>query len=179
MGSEATVEDLYRVPGKAELVNGKLVLMSLGGGTHGYAAGEIFASLHAHGRRTATGVAIGDNVGFTVNLPHRRSFCPDAAFWTGGPLTEKFLEGPPMFAVEVRSPKDDGASAERTLADKRADYFAAGTRVVWDVDLRAGCVNVYRASRPDTPDVYRRGEPADAEPAVPGWSMPVDDLFPR
>jgi hypothetical protein len=65
------------------------------------------------------------------------------------------------------------------LAAKRADYFAAGTLVVWDVDLRAGCVNAYRAARPDTPDVYRRGENADAEPAVPGWSMPLNDLFPR
>jgi len=24
---------------------------------------------------------------------------------------------------------------------------------------------------------FHRGEIADAEPAVPGWSMPVDDLF--
>jgi Uma2 family endonuclease len=179
MGREATVEDLYRVPGKAEIVNGELVVMTPGGGTHGYAAGEIFASLHQHARRTATGVALGDNVGFLVNLPNRRSFCPDAAFWTGGPLTEKFLEGAPMFAVEIRRPENYGAAAERVLADKRADYFAAGTLVVWDVDLRAGCVNVYRSTRSDTPDVYRRGEQADAEPAVPGWSMAVDDLFPQ
>ena len=25
--------------------------------------------------------------------------------------------------------------------------------------------------------VFRRGEIADAEPAVPGWRMPVDELF--
>jgi len=25
--------------------------------------------------------------------------------------------------------------------------------------------------------VFRRGEVADAEPAVPGWRMPVDELF--
>jgi Uma2 family endonuclease len=178
-GREATVEDLYREPGKAELVDGKLVVMTPGGGTHGYAAIEIVASLREHARRFGTGVAIGDNVGFLVRLPNRRSFCPDAAFWTGGPLTEKFFDGAPVFAVEVRSPEDYGASAERRLAAKRADYFAAGTLVVWDVDLRGGCVNVYRAARPDSPDVSRRGEHADAEPAVPGWSMPVDDLFPE
>jgi len=27
------------------------------------------------------------------------------------------------------------------------------------------------------PTVYRRGQIAEAEPAVPGWTMPVDDLF--
>lgn len=178
MGRGATVEDLYRVPGKAELVNGELVVVSPGGGTHGYAAGEIFASLRDHARRIARGVAFSDNIGFLVNLPDRRSFCPDAAFWTGGPLTEQFLDGAPVFAVEVRSPDDYGAAAERTLAAKRADYFAAGTLVVWDADLRAQVVWVYRAADPGAPAMYGRGDHAEAEPAVPGWSMPVDDLFP-
>ena len=61
---------------------------------------------------------------------------------------------------------------------KRVDYFAAGTQVVWDVDLLSDeVVKVYRASDPAHPTVYRRGEEAEAEPAVPGWSMPVNDLF--
>ncbi|HSC29859.1 MAG TPA: Uma2 family endonuclease [Vicinamibacterales bacterium] len=177
MGHRATIDDLYRVPGKAELVNGQVVVMSPGGGTHGYAAGEIFASLREHARRTRQGVAISDNVGFIVDLPHRRSFSPDAAFWTGAPLSEKFLDGAPIFAAEVRSPEDYGSSAERALAAKRGDYFTAGTLVVWDVDLRDGVVRVYRAGEPDAPTTYRRDERAEAEPAVSGWSMPVADLF--
>ena len=36
----------------------------------------------------------------------------------------------------------------------------------------------YRASDPHTPTTFRRGERANAEPALPGWSMAVDDLFP-
>jgi Uma2 family endonuclease len=64
------------------------------------------------------------------------------------------------------------------MARKRADYFAAGTLVVWDVDLLStDVVRVYRSTKPNEPSVYRRGEIAEAEPAVPGWSMPVDDLF--
>ena len=64
------------------------------------------------------------------------------------------------------------------MAEKRDDYFAAGTLVVWDVDLQSDdVVRVYRAVAPRTPTVYRRGEVAEAEPAVPGWMMPVDDLF--
>jgi hypothetical protein len=38
-------------------------------------------------------------------------------------------------------------------------------------------VRVYRASEPDLPTIYRRGEVAEAEPAVPGWTFRVDDLF--
>lgn len=80
--------------------------------------------------------------------------------------------------MEVRDAGDYGSDAEARLAAKRADYFAAGTRVVWDVDvLREEVVRVFRADAPDTPTVRRRGETADAEPAVPGWRMPVDELF--
>jgi Uma2 family endonuclease len=66
------------------------------------------------------------------------------------------------------------------MAKKRADYFAARTLVVWDVDLLgADVVRVYRASDPETATIYHRGEIAEAEPAVPGWTMPGDDLFPK
>jgi Uma2 family endonuclease len=64
------------------------------------------------------------------------------------------------------------------MAAKRADYFACGTLVVWDVDLLSpDVIKAYRAAQPDRPIIYRRGEIADAEPAVPGWRIPVDALF--
>lgn len=178
--TRATIEDLYHVPEdrKAELVNGEIVLMSPTGIEPGYAGDEIFASLREHAKRTKTGRAVGDNKGFRVKLLHRESFSPDAAFYLGNPSGMKFFEGAPVFAVEVRSENDYGPEAERKLADKRADYFAAGTLVVWDVDLLgADVIKVYRASGPDQPTLYRRGDIAEAEPAVPGWRMPVDDLF--
>jgi hypothetical protein len=50
--------------------------------------------------------------------------------------------------------------------------------VVWDVDLLSDeVVKSYSASDPENPKIFRRGEIADAEPALPGWRMPVDDLF--
>ncbi len=177
---EATIDDLRAVPddGKAELVNGELVIMSPAGGLHNYAATEIAFNLRAYARDIGKGHAVSDNCGFIVNLPKRKSFSPDAAYHLGE-LTHDFVTGAPVFAVEVRSPEDYGARAERRLANKRADYFAAGTLVVWDVDLIGeDTVRVYRTNDPDNPTVYRRGETAEAEPAAPGWTMPVDDLFP-
>ena len=178
--TQATIEDLYHVPenGKAEIVNGELRLMWPTGDSSGRATGEIFISLRARERRTGVGRAYGDNVGFVVGLPNRRSFSPDAAYYTGPRTGGKFLEGAPTFAVEVRSEGDYGPAAEQQMAAKRRDYFAAGTRVVWDVDvLRSEAVRAYRATDPDNPKVYHRGELAEAEPAVPGWTMPVEDLF--
>jgi Uma2 family endonuclease len=92
----------------------------------------------------------------------------------------KFFKGAPVFAVEVRSENDYGPRAERQMAQKRADYFATGTQVVWDVDLLSDdVVRVYRAIDPKEATIYRRGEIAEAEPAVPDWTMAVDDLFPE
>jgi hypothetical protein len=55
------------------------------------------------------------------------------------------------------------------MADRRADYFAAGTLMVWDVVLLAECIHVYRLSDPTTPTTtYVRGQVAEVEPAVPG-----------
>lgn len=77
------------------------------------------------------------------------------------------FQGAPRLAVEVRSE-----------GDKRADCFAAATEVVSDVYLVGeDTVRKYTAVSPTVLGVFRRGQSADAAPAVPGWSMPVDDLF--
>ncbi len=85
----------YHIPdnGKAEIVNGELVRMSPTGGKPGRAGGKIFVALDRYERETGSGYAFPDNVGFIVHLPNRDSFSPDAAFYTGGEITAKFLEG--------------------------------------------------------------------------------------
>jgi Uma2 family endonuclease len=180
--TEATVDDLYRVPehGKAEIVNGELVLMSPTGGVPGRAAGKIYISLNEYERRVGGGYAFPDNVGFIVNLTNRRSFSPDAAFYKGELRGGLFLEGAPIFAVEVRSTDDYGPAAEAKMAQKRADYFAAGTLVVWDVDvLREKLVRVYRRENADNPTLYQEHDTAEAEPALPGWTMAVNEFLPE
>jgi Uma2 family endonuclease len=177
---EATVEDLYKVEQKAEIVNGEIILMSPTGSLPGYAGDEISSSLREYSKRLKFGRAVGDNKAFIVNLPHRKSFSPDAAFYVGPDSGMRFYQGAPVFAVEVRSEGDYRPSAERKMAAKRADYFAAGTLVVWDVDLLSeNVVRVYRASDPERPTIYLRGQVAEAEPAVPGWTMAVDNFFPE
>ena len=177
--TQATIEDLSRLPNnvKAEIVNGEIILMSPTGDMPGRAGGSIYVSLRAV-ERQAGGRAYPDNVGFRVNLSNRKSFSPDAAFYVGEPSGMKFLSGAPVFAAEIRSENDYGRDAEIEIASKRKDYFAAGTLVVWDVDLLSDdVIKVHRASDPENPKIYRRGEIAEAEPAVPGWRMPVDELF--
>lgn len=176
--THTTIEDLYKVEGKAELVNGEVVEMPPSGDDPSVAGFEIATSLRQYARYTRRGRAYPDGAGFHVNLPNRQSFSPDVSYHTGPRTGMRFLEGAPVFAVEVRSDNDYGSAAERDMRAKRADYFACGTLVVWDVDLQsAEVINSYKASDPDNPVIYRRGDIADAEPAVPGWRMRVDELF--
>ena len=178
--ARATIEDLYNVPEnrKAEIVNGELILMSPTGARPGRASSEIYISLREYERRKKIGYAIPDNVGFLVDLPNRDSFSPDAAFYIGQTPDMQFLQGAPTFAVEVRSENDYGPKAEQAIAEKRKDYFAAGTLIVWDVDLQSpNVIKSYSADDPNNPNIYRREDKAKAEPALPDWEFPVENLF--
>jgi len=176
----ASVEDLYQVKdhSKAEIVNGEIVLMSPTGAKPGRAAMRIAASLSRHEQDHGGGYAFGDNVGFIVTLPHRQSFSPDAAWYIGSIDSMDFLKGAPAIAAEIRSKNDYGAKAEAAIIEKIRDYFASGSKVVWDVDLLGDIViRVYRSTDPDHPAIYKHGDLAEAEPAVSGWQMTVNELF--
>lgn len=177
----ATRDDLRRVEGKAELIGGRIVHLRPTGHRPNRIAGEIFVSLKNHARAAGRGVAYTDNMGFAVPelTSGRETFSPDAAYYDGPLPSDEmdFVAGPPTLAVEVRSKSDYGEAAEAALAAKRADYFEAGTLVVWDVDPSAECVRVYRIGAPNQPDVFHRGQSTAAEPAVPGWRMAVAEIF--
>jgi len=175
--TEQLIAQLYKIDGKAEIVGGRIVMMSPTGDMPSGAGGVIYASLLGYARQH-DGRAYPDNAAFLVNLPNRKSFSPDAAYYTGPRTRMKFLQRAPDFAAEVRSEGDYGSAAECEIATKRADYFAAGTKVVWDVDLLSEVVvRVYRSDAPTVPTVYRRGEIAEAEPAVPDLKIAVNELF--
>lgn len=173
------VDGLMQVEGKAEIIGGQIVEMEMTGFKPGYAADEIYAALREHCSQAGAGIAVADGKGFLCDLPNRQSFSPDAAFYNG-PLPEamEFFPQAPIFAVEVRDENNYSPRAERHMRQKRADYFAAGTLVVWDVDLQdEEVIAKYSAGAPLVPQIFKRGEVADAEPAVPGWKMPVASLF--
>ncbi|WP_020475393.1 Uma2 family endonuclease [Zavarzinella formosa] len=176
----ATLADLAKVVGKAELVNGRVVRAVPTGYRPGIIATRLLRRLADHVDRLGRGEAFGDNVGFAVPelSTGRESFSPDAAYYSGPPPANemRFVPGPPDFAAEVRSEGDYGPSAEAALAAKRVEYFEAGTLVVWDVDPVAGVVRSYHSGE-ENPTIFVAGGEADAEPAVPGWRLSVDWLM--
>ena len=181
--TRATLDDLHAVEGKAELVGGRIVHLMATGSRPGLIGGRIYRAIDDYAIATGRGLAYPDNVGFAVPelSSGRESFSPDAAYYLGTlPSNDMdFVPGPPAFAVEVRSKGDCGNSAEEQMAAKRADYFEAGTEVVWDVDPQAKIVRVYSRLFPERPVTFGVGESADAEPVMPGWRLAADIIFTR
>jgi Uma2 family endonuclease len=179
----ATLDDLYRVDGKAELIGGRIVRFPPSGYAPSRIAFEIAIRLRDYAEQQGAGDAYPDGIAYALDPPlsnGRQSFSPDASYY-GGPHPAnrmRFIVGAPTFAVEVRSENDYGPTAEAEMAAKRQDYFDAHTCVVWDVDPLAETINAYRSDAPAQPTRFAKGQVAEAEPALPGWRVPVVELFP-
>lgn len=177
----ATLADLHHVEGQAELIGGRIRRHPFHGFKPGRIIFEIACGLDEHAGSTGRGEVFTSTLAYAVpELPSgRESFSPDVSYYEG-PLPANpmaFIQGPPTFAVEVRSENDHGPAAEAEMAARRLDYFEAGTLVVWDVDPEAELIRSYRSDDPGRPTTFGRGQVADAEPAVPGWRLAVDAIF--
>jgi Uma2 family endonuclease len=180
-GSRAKIADLHRVEGQAELIDGRIVRLPGHGPLIGHVSMEIACSLHDYEDRVGIGEVHTATLGYVVPMlkSGRESFCADVSYYIG-PFPENpmaFIDGPPTFAVEIRDAVDYGTDGEIAIAAKRSDYFEAGTLVVWDVDALGELIHVYRPDDPTRATTFARGQIADAEPAVPGWRIAVDEVF--
>jgi len=77
----------------------------------------------------------------------------------------------PDLAVEVLSRKN----TRREMARKRREYFAGGTRLVWEIDPRRRTVAVFTS--PTEHDTLTEADTLDGGDVVPGFALPVAELF--
>ncbi|VTU00438.1 Uncharacterized protein OS=Candidatus Entotheonella sp. TSY1 GN=ETSY1_22630 PE=4 SV=1: Uma2 [Gemmataceae bacterium] len=78
----------------------------------------------------------------------------------------------PELAVEVISPTDKAFD----VLDKLAEYFAAGVQQVWHVYSHVEQVFVFRS--PTQVRVLTRADELTGDPIIPGFRMPLAELFP-
>jgi Uma2 family endonuclease len=177
----ATLADLHREPAKAELIDGRIVRCMATGKLPGRIAKLILLLMSEFVQTYGRGETFGDNVAYAVPKlsTGRESFSPDVSYYDGSEQDDEmdFIQGAPTFAIEIRSKDGYGNTASKDMAKKRADYFAAGTKVVWDVDTKAECIHAYSITSPIVARTFKRGDLADAEPALPGWRVEVNKVF--
>lgn len=79
----------------------------------------------------------------------------------------------PDLAVEVLSESNTLSEMER----KRADYFLAGTQLVWEVDPETRSVRVYTA--PDSFTTLKHSDTLSGGDVLPGFSLEIAKWFTR
>ena len=174
-----TATELSQMPDdgfRCELVRGELRKMAPASFDHGRYAANVACTLIPHVRANELGVVCIADTGFLISSNPDTVRAPDVAFVSQARVDQigkvrSFFPGPPDLAVEVISPGDTYSEVQ----EKVFDWLEAGTRMVVVVDPRKRAVTVYRSLTEIT--VLTENEILDGGDVVPGWSMPVRNIF--
>lgn len=173
-----SAEELLRMPDdglRYELVNGEIRKMAPAGSLHGNVAIQVTLPLAQYVKANELGVVFAAETGFKLATNPDTVRAPDVAFVSRERIEqigmpEGYWPGAPDLAVEVVSPGDTYTE----IQEKVLDWLAAGTRMVIVVNPRKRTASVHRGA---TATVLTEKDVLSGEDVVPGWSVPVKDLF--
>jgi Uma2 family endonuclease len=178
-----TAADLAAMPSELpsgpvlyELDNGDLISMSPPGDEHCAVVSNLDTELKIQGERRGHGKVRCGEVGIVLRRRPDRVVGADAVFVATASLPirrspEGYLETIPDLVVEVVSKNDKRGYLQR----KVRDYLTAGVRVLWVADPSKRTVTEYRPGR--EPLVYEEGDTLRVEDVIPGFRLPVPDVF--
>ena len=174
-----TAEELFDLPddgGRFELIGGELAHMTPTGGEHGALAVRIGRLLDEHVEAHDLGVCCGAETGFILQRDPDTVRAPDAAVVLKSRIPDTGIPAgywpfAPDVAVEVVSPSDRLAEVHVKIAE----YFAAGTRLVWLVEPETRMVHVYRSLK--VVEVVGTEQELEGGDVLPGFRCEVRRLF--
>jgi len=160
-----------------ELVDGEIVYLAPVFDPHSTTCVLISAELVPFAR-LAGGRVLDSSAGFMVGAELQQLRCPDVSFVSNERLKilrgTGFARGAPDLAAEVLS---EGQHGEAYARPKLGEYFAAGSKVVWFVDLRTRTVREYLPAQAEF-RVYAEGAAITLGAVAPGFSCHIDRFFP-
>jgi Uma2 family endonuclease len=180
-----TADDLLDIPVPPhlrgyELVDGKLVEVSLTSPVHGRVVVAMAARLYAHVERHHVPGRVYADVGYVLGVARdpERMRGPDVSYVThahlearGGEPATGWFRLTPDLAVEVDSP----GRKPRIEHQRIQDYLDAGVRLLWVIHTKTRSATIYRHDR--SARVLRETDELDGEEVVPGFRLMVSDLF--
>ena len=161
-----------------ELVKGVLIEQMGASDEHEETVALVIWRLSSHVYPSRLGKVYGSNRGYvTVPDSPASSRMPDVSFLSaeraGQPdLFGMLYDGSPDLAVEVLS----ASNTESEIAQKTAEYLAAGGKAVWIVDIYARTLTIHSGDAP--PQSLSDGDTVSGAEALPGFSCPVAALLP-
>lgn len=169
----AEVQAVYR-DNRVELRDGKIIIMSPSGDFSEAVAFELAARLREWVRPRKLGFVLTSSAGF--RLPNGDVIAPDVSFVAKGRMRippRHYADVVPNLVVEVKSPSDRIAELEEKLTLLRS--FGAQAALLIDPDERT--VKVDADGQP--PSTITDADMLDLPGVLPGWSMPVSELWPE
>lgn len=170
---DLVTEGLLRPDDRVELLDGVIVAMPPQDPGHAFAVMRLDRMLHdAIGRRAAIRVQLPFIAG-THAVPE-----PDIAVVPGP--ESRYASAHPSAALLIVEVADRSLMQDRLT--KAPIYAGSGVPEYWLVNLRDGCVEVFRSPQPEarryaTKRVAHRGDRVELA-ALPGVSLAVNDLLP-
>ena len=173
-----TAEELLAMPDdgyRYELVRGELRKRAPAGHVHGREGNRVNVSLSNHVYENDLGETYLAETGFVLARSPDHVRAPDVAFVRRERVeevgdAEGYFPGAPNLAVEVISPNDRYTQVE----EKVADWLNHGALMVIVVNPRNRTVQVHTSNGVTE---LTEADTLDGGDVVPGWSMPVTDIF--
>src|SRR5689334_17740165 len=160
-----------------ELIDGEIYEVPTPSPLHNFIVAQLVFFLIAFVREHNLGFVFGDVTSYT--LANGDELIPDASFISKErqslPLPSKFFIAPDL-AIEVVSP----SNREREMLDKAESYLQSGARLVWVIYPKTQIVDAIRLTEQGKLSVQKVNFDGtlDGEDVLPGFSLPVKDLFP-
>jgi Uma2 family endonuclease len=167
-----------------ELIEGKLVMAPLPNDEHSTIADELLSQLKFFLKANPGIGKAWSNTGFNVGKkPNGKDniLGPDVGFIVASrvpPVSRNYLPYPDL-AAEVWSEESDLGRPSRLqkARQKLQIYLENGTRIAWGINPIKQEVEVYHQGQPDPVKILGLNDQLDGEDVIPGFTMPVADLF--
>jgi Uma2 family endonuclease len=174
--TEADVIALARAPRKrlCELIDGTLVDKAVGF-RESVVGAYLGCDLFRAAALASAGIVLG--AGAAVRLWPGRVRIPDGAYYSWDRLPGRRIPDEPIpeIAPDLAFDVIKTGNTAPELDRKRSDYFRAGVRLAWQIDVRARTVAVYTS--PASPIELRGADVLDAAPVLPHFRRPLAELF--
>lgn len=161
--------------GRCELVDGTLVEKPLVGQKADFLATLLVEIIGPYVRRHQLGRMSGSQGLMRMKGGNVRM--PDAGFVSAAQLRQwrqgepAIMQTAPVLAIEVLSPSNTRAE----MAQKRREYFASGSLLVWEIDPSRKTATIYTS--PTKKTVLTEADALNGGDLIPGFTLPLAELF--